>query len=63
MVGIKIIHIKTFPLITLSQNKYLPSANTASQTKNATVVFLILVFVYKKYEKARALIFRKTLLE
>ena len=47
----------------LSQRIYLPSANTASQTKNVTVIFLILVFIYKKYEKARALIFRKTLLE
>ena len=42
---------------------FLLSANTASQTKNVPVIFLILVFIYKKYEKARALIFRKTLLE
>ena len=42
---------------------FLPSGNTASQTKNVAVMFLILVLIYQKYEKARALIFRKTLLE
>ena len=51
---------KGYPLL---QRIFLPSAITASQKKNVPVIFLILVFIYKKYEKARALIFRKTLLE
>ena len=71
--------IKTFPLFLnfimpsfdklskskslLSQRIFLPIANTASQTKNIPVIFLILVFIYKKYGKAWALIFRKTLPE
>ena len=47
----------------LSQRTFLPSANTASQNKNVPVILFILVFIYQKYEKAGALIFRKTLLE
>ena len=41
----------------------LPTANKASQTSNVPVIFFIFVFIYKKYKKAEALIFRKTLLE
>ena len=41
---------------------FLPSANAASQKKNVTVIFFILVFIYKKYKKTWALILRKTLL-
>ena len=42
---------------------FLPSTNTASQKKNVPVIFSISVFIYEKYEKPGALIFRKTLLE
>ena len=39
------------------------SVQIASQKKNVPVIFLILVFINKKLEKAGALSFRKTLLE
>ena len=42
---------------------FLHNANTASQKKNLRVIFLILVFIYKKYENTGTLILRKTLLE
>ena len=42
---------------------FLPSANTTSQTKNVPAIFLILVFIYEKFEKKLGLILRKTLLE
>ena len=33
---------------------FLTNANRASEMKNVPVIFLILVFIYKEYEKAMA---------
>ena len=46
----------------LLQRICLPSANKASQEKNVRI-FLILVFIYEKYENMGVSILRKTLLE